>query len=162
MKVLCREWRDVTQVRLWTKQFLRWQYCYVLSCMLAFFSMINNKFVWYTTEGSAAFYIKARPPPLLSKLFQTSQVPSLFACLKIPLVIIFTFNFEFNCVKLFNIYLFQLKNAAANVLRETWLIYKHTRLVKRVNPGRVRAHQRKFLLAIYAYVCNYFHFFIHA
>lgn len=44
----------------------------------------------------------------------------------------------------------QLKNAAANVLRETWLIYKHTRLAKRVNPGRVRTHQRKFLLAIYA------------
>ncbi|KAK9890304.1 hypothetical protein WA026_010407 [Henosepilachna vigintioctopunctata] len=44
----------------------------------------------------------------------------------------------------------RLKNAAANVLRETWLIYKHTRLVKRVNPGRVRTHQRKFLLAIYA------------
>lgn len=48
------------------------------------------------------------------------------------------------------VYCFQLKNAAANVLRETWLIYKHTRLVKRVNPGRVRTHQRKFLLAIYA------------
>ncbi|XP_043285244.1 small conductance calcium-activated potassium channel protein isoform X2 [Venturia canescens] len=44
----------------------------------------------------------------------------------------------------------RLKNAAANVLRETWLIYKHTRLVKRVNSGRVRTHQRKFLLAIYA------------
>ncbi|XP_046401101.1 small conductance calcium-activated potassium channel protein isoform X1 [Ischnura elegans] len=44
----------------------------------------------------------------------------------------------------------RLKNAAANVLRETWLIYKHTKLVKRVNPGRVRTHQRKFLLAIYA------------
>ncbi|CAG9117137.1 unnamed protein product [Plutella xylostella] len=44
----------------------------------------------------------------------------------------------------------KLKNAAANVLRETWLIYKHTRLVKRVQPGRVRTHQRKFLLAIYA------------
>ncbi|CAH0718317.1 unnamed protein product, partial [Brenthis ino] len=44
----------------------------------------------------------------------------------------------------------KLKNAAANVLRETWLIYKHTRLVKRVHPGRVRTHQRKFLLAIYA------------
>ena len=27
---------------------------------------------------------------------------------------------------------FQLKNAAANVLRETWLIYKHTKLAKRV------------------------------
>ncbi|XP_043265005.1 small conductance calcium-activated potassium channel protein 2 [Colletes gigas] len=44
----------------------------------------------------------------------------------------------------------RLKNAAANVLRETWLIYKYTRIVKRVNPGRVRTHQRKFLLAIYA------------
>ncbi|XP_033334614.1 small conductance calcium-activated potassium channel isoform X5 [Megalopta genalis] len=43
----------------------------------------------------------------------------------------------------------KVKNAAANVLRETWLIYKYTRLVKRVNPGRVRTHQRKFLLAIY-------------
>ncbi|PRD25326.1 UNVERIFIED_CONTAM: Small conductance calcium-activated potassium channel protein [Trichonephila clavipes] len=42
-----------------------------------------------------------------------------------------------------------LKNAAASVLRETWLIYKHTKLVKRVCPGRVRLHQRKFLLAIY-------------
>jgi hypothetical protein len=43
-----------------------------------------------------------------------------------------------------------LKNAAANVLRETWLIYKHTKLVKRVSPSRVRTHQRKFLLAIYS------------
>ncbi|GFS57831.1 small conductance calcium-activated potassium channel protein [Trichonephila clavipes] len=43
----------------------------------------------------------------------------------------------------------KLKNAAASVLRETWLIYKHTKLVKRVCPGRVRLHQRKFLLAIY-------------
>lgn len=46
--------------------------------------------------------------------------------------------------------LVQLKNAAANVLRETWLIYKHTKLVKRVVPSRVRTHQRKFLLAIYS------------
>jgi len=44
----------------------------------------------------------------------------------------------------------RLKNAAANVLRETWLIYKHTKLVKRVVASRVRTHQRKFLLAIYA------------
>ncbi|KAK7069990.1 potassium intermediate small conductance calcium-activated channel, subfamily N, member 3 [Halocaridina rubra] len=43
----------------------------------------------------------------------------------------------------------KLKNSAANVLRETWLIYKHTKLVKKVNHGRVRTHQRKFLLAIY-------------
>ncbi|GFU75132.1 small conductance calcium-activated potassium channel protein [Trichonephila clavipes] len=42
-----------------------------------------------------------------------------------------------------------LRNAAANVLRETWLIYKHTKLDKRVNQSKVRAHQRKFLLAIY-------------
>lgn len=44
----------------------------------------------------------------------------------------------------------RLKNSAANVLRETWLIYKHTRLVKRVNASKVRAHQRKFLMAIYS------------
>ncbi|KAG8184344.1 hypothetical protein JTE90_006747 [Oedothorax gibbosus] len=44
----------------------------------------------------------------------------------------------------------RLKNAAANVLRETWLIYKYTKLVKQVNQSRVRAHQRKFLLAIYS------------
>ncbi|GAV09566.1 hypothetical protein RvY_19075-2 [Ramazzottius varieornatus] len=44
----------------------------------------------------------------------------------------------------------RLKNSAANVLRETWLIYKYTKLVKRVNPSRVRAHQRKFLMAIYS------------
>ncbi|XP_022253066.1 small conductance calcium-activated potassium channel protein-like [Limulus polyphemus] len=44
----------------------------------------------------------------------------------------------------------RLKNAAANVLRETWLIYKNTKLVKRVSTGKVRTHQRKFLLAIYS------------
>ena len=43
----------------------------------------------------------------------------------------------------------QLKNAAANVLRETWLIYKYTKLVRRVNPRKVRTHQRKFLQAIH-------------
>eukprot|EP00092_Neocalanus_flemingeri_P049340 GFUD01056669.1.p1 GENE.GFUD01056669.1~~GFUD01056669.1.p1 ORF type:complete len:158 (-),score=31.43 GFUD01056669.1:94-567(-) len=44
----------------------------------------------------------------------------------------------------------RLKNAAANVLRETWLIYTHTKLVHRIVHSRVRTHQRKFLLAIYA------------
>lgn len=44
----------------------------------------------------------------------------------------------------------RLKNSAANVLRETWLIYKYTKLVKRIHPARVRTHQRKFLLAIYS------------
>ncbi|CAG2105950.1 unnamed protein product [Medioppia subpectinata] len=44
----------------------------------------------------------------------------------------------------------RLKNAAANVLRETWLIYKNTKLTKKVNTSRVRTHQRKFLLAIYS------------
>ncbi|XP_021025778.1 small conductance calcium-activated potassium channel protein 1 isoform X3 [Mus caroli] len=43
----------------------------------------------------------------------------------------------------------RVKNAAANVLRETWLIYKHTRLVKKPDQGRVRKHQRKFLQAIH-------------
>ncbi|CAH1796197.1 unnamed protein product [Owenia fusiformis] len=44
----------------------------------------------------------------------------------------------------------RLKNAAANVLRETWLIYKYTKLVKRVNSSKVRTHQRKFLSAIHS------------
>lgn len=43
----------------------------------------------------------------------------------------------------------KLKNAAASVLRETWMIYKHTKLANHVSHGRVRLHQRKFLLAIY-------------
>lgn len=41
-----------------------------------------------------------------------------------------------------------LRNSAANVLRETWLIYKFTRLSRRVNPYKVRYHQRKFFDAI--------------
>ncbi|KAM9738200.1 small conductance calcium-activated potassium channel protein 1-like isoform 2-T2 [Menidia menidia] len=41
-----------------------------------------------------------------------------------------------------------LKIAAANVLRETWLIYKYTKLSRERDPTRVRVHQRKLLLAI--------------
>ncbi|XP_039667514.1 small conductance calcium-activated potassium channel protein 1b [Perca fluviatilis] len=43
----------------------------------------------------------------------------------------------------------KVKNTAANVLRETWLIYKNTKLVKKVDHARVRHHQRKFLQAIH-------------
>lgn len=43
----------------------------------------------------------------------------------------------------------QVKNTAANVLRETWLIYKNTKLVKKIDHARVRHHQRKFLQAIH-------------
>lgn len=43
----------------------------------------------------------------------------------------------------------QVKNTAANVLRETWLIYKHTKLVKKIDHAKVRKHQRKFLQAIH-------------
>ncbi|KAK1151638.1 small conductance calcium-activated potassium channel protein 3 [Acipenser oxyrinchus oxyrinchus] len=43
----------------------------------------------------------------------------------------------------------RIKNAAANVLRETWLIYKHTKLIKKIDHSRVRKHQRKFLQAIH-------------
>lgn len=46
----------------------------------------------------------------------------------------------------------QVKNTAANVLRETWLIYKHTKLVKKIDHAKVRKHQRKFLQAIHQYV----------
>ncbi|NXX98010.1 KCNN2 protein, partial [Centropus bengalensis] len=44
---------------------------------------------------------------------------------------------------------FAVKNAAANVLRETWLIYKNTKLVKKIDHAKVRKHQRKFLQAIH-------------
>uniref|UniRef100_A0A667X739 Potassium calcium-activated channel subfamily N member 1 n=1 Tax=Myripristis murdjan TaxID=586833 RepID=A0A667X739_9TELE len=41
----------------------------------------------------------------------------------------------------------KIKNTAANVLRETWLIYKNTKLVRKIDHARVRNHQRKFLQA---------------
>ncbi|KAI1704695.1 calcium-activated SK potassium channel domain-containing protein [Ditylenchus destructor] len=44
----------------------------------------------------------------------------------------------------------QLKHSAANVLRETWLIYKHRRLVDKIDTATIRHHQRKFLVAICA------------
>ncbi|KAJ8304878.1 hypothetical protein KUTeg_018461 [Tegillarca granosa] len=44
----------------------------------------------------------------------------------------------------------QLKYAAANVLRETWLIYKYTKLARKIDATRVRSHQRKFLQAIHS------------
>ncbi|XP_042362364.1 small conductance calcium-activated potassium channel protein 1-like [Plectropomus leopardus] len=43
----------------------------------------------------------------------------------------------------------RIKIAAANVLRETWLIYKHTKLSRERDDTRVRMHQRKLLLAIH-------------
>jgi len=43
----------------------------------------------------------------------------------------------------------QLKDTAANVLRETWLIYKYTKLARKIQPGKIRTHQRKFLHAIH-------------
>uniref|UniRef100_A0A452V204 Potassium calcium-activated channel subfamily N member 3 n=1 Tax=Ursus maritimus TaxID=29073 RepID=A0A452V204_URSMA len=43
----------------------------------------------------------------------------------------------------------RIKNAAANDLRETWLIYKHTKLLKKIDHAKVRKHQRKFLQAIH-------------
>uniref|UniRef100_A0A3P9J3D9 Calmodulin-binding domain-containing protein n=1 Tax=Oryzias latipes TaxID=8090 RepID=A0A3P9J3D9_ORYLA len=45
----------------------------------------------------------------------------------------------------------RIKIAAANVLRETWLIYKHTKLSRERDETRVRTHQRKLLLAIQQY-----------
>uniref|UniRef100_A0A8C5CM96 Calmodulin-binding domain-containing protein n=1 Tax=Gadus morhua TaxID=8049 RepID=A0A8C5CM96_GADMO len=43
----------------------------------------------------------------------------------------------------------EIKSAAANVLRETWLIYKHTKMSRERDHTRVRMHQRKLLLAIH-------------
>ncbi|XP_075995598.1 small conductance calcium-activated potassium channel protein 2-like [Genypterus blacodes] len=40
------------------------------------------------------------------------------------------------------------KIAAANVMRESWLIYKHTKLSRERDHTRVRMHQRKLQLAI--------------
>lgn len=49
---------------------------------------------------------------------------------------------------LFNL---QLKNTAANVIREIWLIHKNRKLVDKIDPAKIRFHQRKFLAAIYEY-----------
>uniref|UniRef100_A0A1I7UKZ9 fructose-bisphosphatase n=1 Tax=Caenorhabditis tropicalis TaxID=1561998 RepID=A0A1I7UKZ9_9PELO len=43
----------------------------------------------------------------------------------------------------------QLKHSAANVLRETWFIFKYRKLVEKPDHGKIRKHTRKFLLAIY-------------
>ncbi|XP_077598988.1 small conductance calcium-activated potassium channel protein 1-like isoform X2 [Stigmatopora nigra] len=43
----------------------------------------------------------------------------------------------------------RMKIAAANVLRETWFIYKHTKLAREKDHTMVRMHQRKLLLAIH-------------
>ncbi|XP_061673426.1 small conductance calcium-activated potassium channel protein 1-like isoform X3 [Syngnathoides biaculeatus] len=43
----------------------------------------------------------------------------------------------------------RMKIAAANVLRETWFIYKHTKLSREKDHTMVRVHQRKLLLAIH-------------
>ncbi|CAD6199101.1 unnamed protein product [Caenorhabditis auriculariae] len=43
----------------------------------------------------------------------------------------------------------QLKHSAANVLRETWFIYKYRKLANKCDYARVRQHQRNFLVAIY-------------
>ncbi|KAL0962561.1 hypothetical protein UPYG_G00341730 [Umbra pygmaea] len=43
----------------------------------------------------------------------------------------------------------RIKYSAANVLRETWMIYKHTKLSRERDHCRVRMHQRKLLLAIH-------------
>uniref|UniRef100_A0A3Q2YIZ4 Small conductance calcium-activated potassium channel protein 1-like n=1 Tax=Hippocampus comes TaxID=109280 RepID=A0A3Q2YIZ4_HIPCM len=43
----------------------------------------------------------------------------------------------------------RMKIAAANVLRETWFIYKHTKLSREKDHTMVRMHQRKLMLAIH-------------
>jgi len=49
-------------------------------------------------------------------------------------------------------YSLQMKNSAANVVRETWLIYKNTVLVKKANAHAVRSMQRKLLQNIHVCV----------
>ncbi|XP_031638467.1 small conductance calcium-activated potassium channel protein [Contarinia nasturtii] len=55
--------------------------------------------------------------------------------------LVYNFLMDFQITK-------RLKNTAANIMRETWLIYKHSKLG--VNHGLLRTHQKKFLTAIYA------------
>ncbi|ESN91821.1 hypothetical protein HELRODRAFT_108545 [Helobdella robusta] len=43
----------------------------------------------------------------------------------------------------------KLKHAAANVLRETWFIYKYTILADKLDARKIRRHQAKFLTAIH-------------
>ncbi|KAA3679646.1 uncharacterized protein DEA37_0000968 [Paragonimus westermani] len=50
----------------------------------------------------------------------------------------------------------RVKYCAANVLRETWLLYKNAKLAPTFNPNRVRLHQRKFLQAIYSKQSSWF------
>ncbi|XP_043936486.1 intermediate conductance calcium-activated potassium channel protein 4 isoform X2 [Protopterus annectens] len=42
----------------------------------------------------------------------------------------------------------QIRNAAANVLRESWLLYKHNRLMMKRDTAKIRKHQRNLLTAI--------------
>uniref|UniRef100_A0A8C3G4X1 Calmodulin-binding domain-containing protein n=1 Tax=Cyclopterus lumpus TaxID=8103 RepID=A0A8C3G4X1_CYCLU len=49
----------------------------------------------------------------------------------------------------------RIKIAAANVVRETWLIYKHTKLSRERDHSRVRMHKRKLLLAIHRVIGQY-------
>lgn len=53
------------------------------------------------------------------------------------------------CQTFFFAFFIKIKICAANVLRETWLIYKHTKLSRERDHTRVRMHQRKLLLAIH-------------
>jgi len=48
-----------------------------------------------------------------------------------------------------------MKNSAANVVRETWLIYKNTVLVKKANKNVIRSMQRKLLQNIHTYVLTF-------
>ena len=45
----------------------------------------------------------------------------------------------------------QLKHSAANVLRETWLIYRNRRLVEKIDPGKreLTASSQAFCVASY-------------
>jgi len=45
-----------------------------------------------------------------------------------------------------------MKSSAANIIRDTWLIYKNTVLVKTANANAVRFLQRKLLQNIHTYV----------
>ncbi|KAK5608918.1 Small conductance calcium-activated potassium channel protein 2 [Crenichthys baileyi] len=104
-------------------------------------------------------YLIARVMLLHSKLFTDASSRSIGALNKInfntrfvmktlmticPGTVLLVFT-----ISLWIIAAWTVKNTAANVLRETWLIYKNTKLVRKMDHARVRKHQRKFLQAIH-------------
>lgn len=111
-------------LHLFSVDFCVWQSRYILVLCQTYFPLPPPSMLKQNVCPRAPFWIFAPTPTLpFKKLLYTCQD--------------------------FLILSSQVKNTAANVLRETWLIYKHTKLVKKIDHAKVRKHQRKFLQAIH-------------